>query len=289
MNTEQISPDTRRAWEKLHGRLQAEGLIPEQEARSKSSVLYPVFRIAAVALLLLGITAVIYFLAGRKPGVEMVNLNTGNETGALVKTLSDGSVIYLAQSSSFSYPITFESSSRRVELNGEAFFDVAPDPAKPFIIETEEAIITVLGTAFDVRTGDGKGFELLVDRGTVSVALKTDPSRNERVTAGEKVSAIGERLMVTKQANDETDSWYRQRMHFKDEALANIITVLNRNYNTNFVLAEDEIGMHRMTVTFQDESPETITELICVTLNLRSQTIHGAVVLSENKEGAIRN
>jgi len=289
MKTEQISPDTRRAWEKLHRRLMAEGLIPAREATARNRVLLPLVRIAAVALLLMGFTALIYFLAGRKPAVEMVNLNTGNETGTLVKTLADGSVIYIAQNSSFSYPVEFESGSRNVELKGEAFFDIAPDPEKPFIIETKEATITVLGTAFDVRTGNGKGFELLVDRGTVSVTLKNDPSQSERVTAGEKVSATDETLMVSKQANDETASWYRQRMHFKDELLGNIIIVLNRNFNTTFVLADDEVGMHRMTVTFQDESPETITQLICVTLNLRSQTIHGAVVLSESKEGAVRN
>ena len=94
----------------------------------------------------------------RKPALEMVQLNTGNEANTLIKTLADGSVIYIAQNSLFSFPEEFESGSRNVELKGEAFFDITPNPDKPFIIETDEALIEVLGTAFNVKTQNGKGF-----------------------------------------------------------------------------------------------------------------------------------
>jgi ferric-dicitrate binding protein FerR (iron transport regulator) len=65
--------------------------------------------------------------------------------------------------------------------------------------------------------------------------------------------------------------------------------VLNRNFNTTFVLAEEETGNRRLTVTFNKETAETMTELICATLNLKSQSINGSVVLSENKENAKTN
>jgi ferric-dicitrate binding protein FerR (iron transport regulator) len=80
--------------------------------------------------------------------------------------------------------------------------------------------------------------------------------------------------------------WYRQRMHFKDETLLNIITVLNRNFNTTFVLAEKELGNQKMTATFHNETAETMTELICATLNLKSHTVNGSVVLSGMEESA---
>ena len=75
-------------------------------------------------------------------------------------------------------------------------------------------------------------------------------------------------------------------MHFKDESLQNIISVLNRNFNTTFAVAEKETGNRKLTVTFNNETAETMTELICVTLNMKSQNINGSVVLSENKEDA---
>ncbi|MEI7983784.1 MAG: FecR domain-containing protein [Bacteroidota bacterium] len=283
------SPDTRKAWDKLHDRLRSEELIPATGVPAKSRRVYYLVSIAAALLILLGIGAVVYWHWNHMPAVEMVQLNTGSEVNTFVKTLADGSVIYIAQNSLFSFPEEFKSGSRNVALKGEAFFDITPDPGKPFIIETDAALIEVLGTAFNVKTQHGDGFGLFVDRGKVKVTLKKDPSHSEMVSAGEKVLTLNNSLVKTKQVAGETTSWYKQRMHFKDETLQNIIHVLNRNFNTTFVLADDEIGKHKLTVTFHGETTETMTELICVALNLKSQTINGSLVLSENKEGAKRN
>jgi len=283
------SVDARVAWEKMRKRLQDEDLIPEQGVNAKRRLGYTLIRIAAVAVILLGIGAVVYLNLNHKPPVSMVRLNTSNEANTLIKTLDDGSVIYIAQNSQFSFPARFNSSSRNVELKGEAFFDITPDPDKPFIIETGEALIRVLGTAFNVKTGNGNGFELFVDRGKVTVSLKKDPSRSETVVAGEMISGVSNSLVRSKVVSTGASSWYTQRMRFKDEKLLNIITVLNRNFNTNFVLADNEIGQHKLTVTFQEETAGTMTELICMALNLKSQTINGSVVLSEIKGSAKQN
>ncbi|MCX6285882.1 MAG: FecR domain-containing protein [Bacteroidetes bacterium] len=277
------------AWDKLYARLQDEDLIPAKQPDSKNQLVYYGLQIAALALILLGIGAVIYMNISRKPAIAMVKLNTVNEANTLIKTLADGSVIYLAQNSLFSYPQEFKLTSRNVELKGEAFFDITPDPAKPFIIETDEVLVEVLGTAFNVKTINDNGFELFVDRGKVKVTLKKDPSHSELVLAGEKISSLNNSLVKSKHIETDAIYWYKQRMHFKDEKLRDIITVLNRNFNTNFVLADNEIGQHKLTVTFQNETAGTMTELICAALNLKSQTINGSVVLSENKEGAKHN
>ncbi|MCK9204692.1 MAG: FecR domain-containing protein [Bacteroidales bacterium] len=283
------SPRTREAWDKLYGRLQDEQLIPSREV-AKRKISFPVFiRIAAMVLILLGLSMVIYWSMNRKPAIEMVQLNTGHTENTLIKTLGDGSVIYIAQNSLFSYPREFDPGSRNVELKGEAFFDISPNPDKPFIIETGEATIQVLGTAFNVKTNPGKGFELCVDRGKVKVTLNKDPSHSEMVTAGEKISTIHNNLVKSKCLVNEATPWYKQRMHFKDETLRNIISVLNRNFSATFALADDEIGKHKLTVTFQNETAETMTGLICAALNLKSQTINGSVVFSENKNGAKQN
>jgi ferric-dicitrate binding protein FerR (iron transport regulator) len=279
------SPDTRKAWDKLYDRFQDEKLIPAQRMVVKSRFLHPFIKIAAAALILLGAGTFVYMQMSRKPAVEMVQLNTGHDPNTLIKTLADGSVIYIAQNSVFSFPEEFESGSRTVELKGEAFFDIAPDEGNPFIIETNEALIQVLGTAFNVKTKNGDGFELFVDRGSVKVTLKSDPSASEMVVAGEKITTMKNSLVKSKHIPGEASSWYKHRMHFKDETLQNIITVLNRNFNTTFVVESNEIGKRKMTVTFRNETAETITELICMTLNLKSQTKNGAVLFFENEEG----
>ncbi|MCX6241241.1 MAG: FecR domain-containing protein [Bacteroidetes bacterium] len=277
---------THQAWDKLYARLKADDLVPAREARAKNNLVYYGLRIAAVALILLGIGSVVYISMNGKPAVAMISLNTGNETNTLVKTLADGSVIYLSQNSLFSFPVEFTAASRNVELKGEAFFDIASNPGKPFIIETDEAFIQVLGTAFNVKTKHSDGFELCVERGKVKVTLKSDPAHSEMVIAGEKISAVNHSLVRSKYVAAAAGSWYKQRMRFKDEKLQNIISVLNRNFNTNFVLANNETGNHKLTVTFENETAATMTGLICVALNLKSQTINGSVVLSEIREGA---
>jgi transmembrane sensor len=283
-------PDARKAWDKLHTRLNDENLIPDQTVISKRSIGYYLARVAAVAIILLVTGAIIYFGMDRsKPNAGIVNLQTGTETNTTVKTLRDGSIIYLAQNSLFSFPENFKQNSRNVELKGEAFFDIMPDPDKPFIIETDEAFIQVLGTAFNVKTANGTGFELIVDRGKVKVTLKKDPQHFKFVVAGEKITSVRNSLIKSKRTAADAISWFKKRMQFKDESLQNIINVLNRNFNTIFVIADKEVGNRRLTVTFNNESAEEMTELICLTLNLKSETKDGSIVLLENKAGPAGN
>ncbi len=277
---------TRDAWEKLHDRLREEQLIPPQQVTPKNIGMHYLMRIAATLLILLGTATIIYILATRWSSDDRIRIQTGPQTSTLIKTLNDGSVIYLAQNSLFSFPEKFESKSRHVELKGEAFFDIAPNPVHPFIIETDEALIQVLGTAFNVKTLKKNGIELFVDRGNVQVTLKNDPSHSEMVTAGEMVSTSMNRLVKSKYHANEATSWYKEHMHFKDETLQNIIHVLNRNFNTTFVVSDQETGQHRLTVTFHNETAETMAGLMCMALNLKSQLINGSVVLSDKKEDA---
>ena len=278
-----VSPDARKAWNNLHDRLLKENLVPAQVEAVNSRFVHYFARIAAAVLILFGSGGALYMYMTRRPATEMVRVNTGNDEKTLVKTLADGSVIYIAQNSLFSFPREFKAGSRNVELKGEAFFDIAPNPGRPFVIETSEALIQVLGTAFNVKTNNGKGFEMFVDRGKVKVTLKKNPSHSEMVIAGEKISAFRNSLVKSKHSAANAASWYKQRMQFKDETLQNIITVLNRNFNTTFVLADNELGKHRLTVTFQDETAGTMAGLICSALNLKSQSVNGSLVLSESK------
>lgn len=272
-------PDTGKAWDKLHSRLESEGLISNNEFQPAQKMIPAFVRIAAVFIVLISTGIILYLSFGRKPLVEMVQLNTSKENGTLIKTLNDGSVIYIAQNSHFSFPQQFNRDSRNVELEGEAFFDIAPNPQKPFIIETGKVIIEVLGTAFNVKTQNSDGFELIVDRGKVKVSLKSDPASYELIGAGEKVQVVKSNLVKTKHSSSV--DWYKKRMHFKDESLLNIVNVLNRNFNTNFVIADMQTGNRKLTVTFSNETAEEMTGLICLTLNLESQKINGSVVLSD--------
>lgn len=112
------------------------------------------------------------------------------EKPTLVKTLEDGSVVYLAQESTLKYPEHFAEDKREVNLQGEAFFDVAKKPEQAFTIETARVRVEVLGTAFNVRSNEGVPFSLSVKRGKVKVLLKQE-EQTVFVEAGETVILQG--------------------------------------------------------------------------------------------------
>lgn len=282
------TPDTRKAWNKLYTRLGEERLLPVNGS-VKRIYTSKLLRAAAMALILVAAGTIIYIVTIRSPKAEMVHVQTNNEGNTLITTLNDGSVIYLAQNSLFSFPKEFEPKTRNVKLNGEAFFDIAPDPGKPFIIETENAFIKVLGTDFNVKTTNGSNFELLVDHGKVKVTLKSNPLEQQLVVAGEKITSVNDNFIKSKRTPADALTWYSKRMQFKDETLENIISVINRNINAIFVIADKETGKRRLTVTFNNDSLSTMTELLCLTLNLKSETKNDSILLLDNKVRATEN
>ena len=87
-----------------------------------------------------------------------------------ILTLDDSSVVYLNFGSSLTLPEHFSSHERKVSLKGEAFFRIAHDPDKPFIVETEQLTTHVLGTQFNVRAYAAEPAEVTVSTGRVKVA-----------------------------------------------------------------------------------------------------------------------
>src|SRR6185295_8602769 len=100
----------------------------------------------------------------------------------LVDTLSDGSVITLNKRSTITYPSKFKGNTRAIALKGEAFFNVAPDQKKPFIISVNDEQETVVGTSFNIKSENGNTADSLALE-TVH-ALKygnaTDCDRNQK-------------------------------------------------------------------------------------------------------------
>ena len=224
----------------------------------------PVWVKWAAGIAMIMTIASISFFSLMRNGSELISLKTGTEANTLVQTLKDGSVIYLANNTTFTYPEQFSSRERKVSLEGEAFFDIYPNPSKPFLIETEKAIIEVLGTAFNVKSAKNDQFELTVERGKVRVTLKSDPSQSTIVLPGEKITTTGNQLHKAKTDNPLFAAWKKQRMQFKDESLINIINVINKNYNSKIQLQSNGLNERKLTVTFYNNSLETITKLICL-------------------------
>jgi ferric-dicitrate binding protein FerR (iron transport regulator) len=269
---------TDQAWNELYSRLEQDNLIP---ARGQKRLMRPVFTgmAAAIAVLCLCGALGIWLLNDWGTDERLLSLKNGPEDNTLVTTLEDGSIIYLAQDATLSYPEHFEADKRLVKLDGNALFDVSGNKQRPFLIETKYTTIEVVGTAFNVKNNGKNDFELSVQRGLVKVT-RLDNGESSFVKAGETV--ILNKNLFLKSPTSDMDQFarYTERIQFKDETLANIVRVINRMSSQPVQLSSSELENRRLTVSFYDNSPAAMTELICLALGLTSEQKEDTLVIS---------
>jgi len=141
--------------------------VVQQVSKKPTIIRLPVFiRVAAALLLLLGAGLTIYHY---RSTTKLMAAFTGMGERRDVR-LSDGTLVTLNAGSRLTYPQTFEGDDRTVSLEGEAFFNVARDTAKPFIIHTAALQTTVLGTSFNITAYKGESNVVTVLTGKVKVA-----------------------------------------------------------------------------------------------------------------------
>lgn len=196
----------------------------------------------------------------------------------MVTTLEDGSVVYLAGNTSLKFPEHFSSDRREVSLQGNALFEVAGNRKRPFVIETEDTRIEVLGTAFNVKSNDSSPFELSVQRGEVKVTLKKD-GQNIHVKAGETVTLLSRRLQLSMTPDPALFDRYTKRIRFKDEKLGNILRVINLQNPDIQLETTPELWNRTLTVTFSNDTPEAMAELICLALDLKKTRQDNMILL----------
>lgn len=269
---------TDQAWNELYSRLEQDNLIP---ARGQKRLMRPVFAgmAAAIAVLCLCGALGIWLLNDWGTDERLLSLKNGPEDNTLVTTLEDGSIIYLAQDATLSYPEHFEADKRLVKLDGNALFDVSGNKQRPFLIETKYTTIEVVGTAFNVKNNGKNDFELSVQRGLVKVT-RLDNGESSFVKAGETV--ILNKNLFLKSPTSDMDQFarYTEQIQFKDETLANIVRVINRMSSQPVQLSSSELENRRLTVSFYDNSPAAMTELICLALGLTSEQKEDTLVIS---------
>ncbi|MCD8182581.1 MAG: FecR domain-containing protein [Bacteroides sp.] len=279
LNKEKIRTD--KAWKRLNARFDKDGLLPETRSDRTGSRLF--LKWGAVAAVIAGAVCCVALWMLPSQEIDPQNLVTqeNREKATLVKTLEDGSVIYLAQESTLQYPEHFAADKRKVNLQGEAFFDVAKKSEQAFLVETKKVRVEVLGTAFDVRSKKEDAFSLSVRRGRVKVSLK-EGGQNVFVKAGETVTLENNSLILTVTGHSGGFDRYTKNIRFKDECLEDVLRAVNRESSDwQIETSSPALGKRKLTVEFSDSSPETVAELICWTFNLKSSRQGNKIVLSE--------
>ena len=229
------------------------------------------FRILKIAALLLILVAIPYFLSKIIRPSSMMEIFVENVKQEKI-TLADNTLVSLDAGSVFRFPKKFDRERREVFLSGEGYFEVTPDPNRPFIVHANDAIITVLGTKFNVRAWrKSKKVVVAVANGSVSL-------QPEKVTEKESEVVISEGQMSVLEENefpsipeytdiDEHVTWRHHEMHFKRSPLREVLDQLERWYNLEFTLADESYASNLVTVFIENKPIEDILELISLINN----------------------
>ncbi|KQP30643.1 iron dicitrate transport regulator FecR [Methylobacterium sp. Leaf104] len=181
-------------------------------------------------------------------------------------TLADGSRIDLNTDTAIA--LHFSETERGIELlRGEAFFDVVPDPRRPFVVHGDELSVRAVGTRFFVRAG-GTDKPAGVVEGSVDV---TASGRPVRVSAGEAlIHANGAPLSVVRADVDRATAWRAGRLVFTGERLSTVLAELDRYRRGAIVLLDAAAGERRVTGSFDatdtDEALDAIASSMGVSI-----------------------
>ena len=229
--------------------------------------------VAAIALLV-GIGASINYFTNQG-GQENWLAQQTNENGIEKHTLSDGSIVWLNQNSRLDYPETFNGNQRVVKLEGEAFFDIAKDETKPFIIQIDEALVKVLGTSFNVRSYEAEEeVEVTVRSGKVQFEVEEldekmilQPADCYRYNKVEK--------MIEKEKDDELNalSWQTKRLAFEKIRLETVLTQIEKHYNIKIRVQDQNLKNCRFTAKFEDTPLKDVLEIIKASFSLKINSL----------------
>lgn len=165
----------------------------------------------------------------KEVGRNTINVPYG---GTYTVELCDGTKVYLNSGTKLEFPSRFDGDMRSVSLKGEAYFEVARNESKPFIVEVDEMKVKVLGTAFNVKSYvDEPGIYTTLVQG--SVAILRDGQPEKIIKPGEQAyynKGVG-MLRVSPVDVNEFTAWKDGLFYFKDITLEEILRIVARWYD----------------------------------------------------------
>ena len=204
--------------------------------------------------------------------------------------LADGSTVMVNVDSRLRLPSPFQVDRRVVQLTGEAYFEVEPDPDRPFIVQTESASVRVRGTAFNVRGyPDEDEVAVAVAEGGVAVQPQHDGDDPTGVELGAgEVGRMGTAdTTVQTRVADVTayTGWTEGRLVFEDAPLQDVARRLERWYDLEVRIRDPSLRSLQLTASLKSRSVENVLDVITASLGIRYRIDHRSVLLGPRETG----
>ena len=259
-----VFADPDKAWAKVSSRIDALDAQKKPAAGRMRFISNTYLRIAA--MLLPPILVVGFYLWQNTHAAVTIAATTSS----VHDTLPDMSHIVLNKNTKLSHPKKFTGKTREVALQGEAFFEVTHDTAKPFIVHSGNASVRVLGTSFNVRAYDDSAtVEVFVNTGRVM--LYDNESGNSVILyAGSTgvYNKITRKALKLKEPKSDELFWMNKTLIFSKTDLRMVIDMLQRYYHITIVLKKDLLKC-RLSATFRDQPIDTIIDIIAKSFDLK--------------------
>lgn len=153
--------------------------------------------------------------------------------------LPDGSRIWLNAASSLRYPVVFIGNERRVELKGEAYFEIAENKTSPFRVVSNNQIVEVLGTHFNINSYPEEG---AVKTTLLEGSVKVRSRNNSVMLKPGQQSQVGNSIYITQADTYETIAWKNGKTQFSNADIKTIMRMLSRWYDIEVQYQGEMIG-----------------------------------------------
>ncbi|WDF66003.1 FecR family protein [Flavobacterium sp. KACC 22763] len=238
-------------------------ILLELQVQPKKHVFRKVLKIAAV--LVAGLT--IAFTAAKfifKPATITQIAAKGEKKEIF---LEDGSVIVLNSNSSITYPEEFET-TRNIKLVGQAYFKVFRDVKRPFIVQTHDVKVRVLGTSFDINSYNHHDTKVSVITGKVEVTSPT--GKKVQITKNQQADLIkNSDLQISEENSKDKIAWISNTIMLKNTKLSETVKIIENWYNVDIAIEDPELNNLTISGKFKDEKLENVLESIAYLKNLK--------------------
>jgi transmembrane sensor len=198
--------------------------------------------------------------------ISFVTRQAGAEI--ITDTLPDRSVVVQNVHSRLQYAHNFNSSTREIHMKGEAWFNVTPNPAKPFIIHVGDIRVIVLGTSFNVSE-DSSRIEVSVRTG--SIMMMSDDADSLVVKAGQKgiYNKLEKKFILSPKFNANDQGYATKILNFENIPLKEIAAQIEKAYGVTVVFQNDSLKNMTMSSSFDNNPITYIFDVISITLHVK--------------------
>ncbi|CAG5067583.1 hypothetical protein DYBT9623_00304 [Dyadobacter sp. CECT 9623] len=202
--------------------------------------------------------------------------------------LADGSSIFLKTGSAIRYPDQFAADQRKVELQGEAFFEVAPDKSRPFYVYSNETVTKVLGTSFSVRAfGEEDQTVVGVRSGSVNVS-RLDAGKpvemvqvapGQQVTVSKKAGSISKAVLAS---DDEISAFLRAAANGKNIEVVHYLNTASKAFGVAISFDPKKLKAHKIRANFEEMHLMEQIDAMCKAINASYSVKNGGIVIKSS-------